>query len=64
MLAGSIALSFIVIMSFGDFLRFNWNLDIDNPGERVAVDGRQRRGRRVGIGPLRYSSLYHVHVVP
>ena len=42
-LAGSIALSFIVMMSFGDFLRFNWNIDLHNGGGNGDVPAANRR---------------------
>ena len=52
-LTGSIALSFIVLMSFADFLRFNWQLDQDaNLGANFEFPPRDARVRP-GVGAAR-----------
>ena len=45
-LAGSIALSFIVMMSFGDFLRFNWNMELHNGGVGEGAAANRRAAAR------------------
>ncbi len=42
-----IALSFIVLMSFADFLRFHWNNELNDPGQ-VRRNRRRRPAPRVG----------------
>ena len=66
-LALVIALSFIVLVSFADFLRFHW-ID-DNPREGVGQRGRQRRrarlANRVFLGALPNNNVQpQIQIVP